>query len=194
MVLVNKILKEITCKIVYYGSGLSGKTTNIEYIYKNVDPATRGKLISIKTDTERTLFFDFLPLSIGKIKGLKLRVHLYSVAGQVFYDASRQLILKGCDGIVFVVDSQKERMDANIESFENLKKNMFMNSIVFDSIPMVIQYNKTDLSNAASIEEMRRIFNHEGKYEEFSACASTGKYVFETFKSIIKSIARDISV
>lgn len=194
MVQVNKILKEINFKIVYYGPGLSGKTTNIEYIYKNVDPSTRGKLISIKTDTERTLFFDFLPISLGRIKGMKLRVHIYSVAGQVFYDASRQLILKGCDGIVFVVDSQKERLDANIESFENLKKNMFINSLILDKIPMVIQYNKTDLHNSMDIDEMNRIFNPEGRYEEFFASASNGKQVFETFKSIVKLIARDITI
>lgn len=194
MVQVNRILKEITCKVVYYGSGLSGKTTNVEYIYKNVDPSTRGKMISIKTETERTLFFDFLPLNIGKIKGMKLRMHLYSVAGQVFYDASRQLILKGCDGIVFVVDSQKERLDANIESFENLKRNLFINSLILDRVPMVIQYNKTDLPNSMSVDEMSRIFNPEGRYEEYIASAKSGKQVFETFKAIVKIIARDLKV
>lgn len=194
MVLVNKIFKEINFKIVYYGSGLSGKTTNIEYIYNNIDPSTRGELFSIKTNTERTFFFDFLPISIGKIKGMKLRAHVYSVAGQVFYDSSRQLILKGCDGIVFVVDSQKERMNANIESFENLKKNMLMNSLILDKIPMVIQYNKTDLPNTMSKNEMSRIFNPERKYEEFIACASTGAKVFETFKSIVRLIAKNIKI
>ncbi len=194
MVLVNKIIKEINCKIVYYGSGLSGKTTNIEYIYSNIDPANRGKMFSIKTDTERTLFFDFLPINIGTVKGMKLRVHVYSVAGQVFYDSSRRLILKGCDGIVFVVDAQKERMDANIESFNNLKTNLLMNSVILEKIPLVIQYNKTDLPNAMSVDEMRNIFNPEEKYEEFVACALEGKSVFDTFKTIMRMVIKKIDI
>lgn len=194
MVLINRITKEINIKIVYYGPGLSGKTTNIEHIYKNIDPSNRGKMISVKTDTERTLFFDFLPIDIGKVKGMRLRVHLYSVAGQVFYDASRRLILKGCDAIIFVVDSQKERMDANIESFENLKKNMLMNSIILDKLPMIIQYNKTDLPNSMEIEKMQKLFNSEGKYQEFDANAIDGKNVFETFKTSVKLIMKEVKV
>ena len=194
MVFVNRIVKEINCKIVYYGSGLSGKTTNIEYIYSNIDPNNRGEMFSVKTDTERTLFFDFLPVSIGKIKGMDLRIHLYSVAGQVFYDASRRLILKGCDGIVFVVDSQKERMDANVESFNNLKKNLLLNSIIMDKIPLIIQYNKTDLPNTLPLEEMRRIFNPEGKYTEFIASAIKGKKVFDTFKTIIGMVMKKVEI
>lgn len=192
MVFINKIAKEINCKIVYYGSGLSGKTTNIEYIYNKIDINKKGNLISLKTETERTLFFDFLPVDIGAINGMNLRVHLYSVPGQVFYDASRRLILKGVDGIVFVVDSQKERMDANIESFSNLKKNLLMNSTLFEKIPMVVQYNKLDLPNAAKINEMREIFNPNGKYLDFSATATKGENVFDTFKSIIKLVVRNI--
>lgn len=194
MVLINRIMKEITLKIVYYGPGLSGKTTNIEHIYKNIAASNRGKLISVKTDTERTLFFDFLPVDIGKVKGMNLRTHLYSVAGQVFYDASRRLILKGCDGTIFVVDGQKERLDANIESFENLKKNMLMNSLIFDKVPLVIQYNKTDLPNSMKIEELQKIFNPDGKYQEFNANALNGRNVFETFKTIVRLIIKDLKI
>ena len=194
MVMINKIIKEINCKIIYYGSGLSGKTTNIEYIHSRIDPVNRGKLFSVKTDTERTLFFDFLPVSIGTVKGMKLRVHVYSVAGQVFYDASRRLILKGCDGIVFVVDSQKERMDANIESLNNLKTNLLMNSVIMEKVPMVIQYNKTDLPNAMEIDEMRKIFNPDGKYEDFASCALNGEQVFDTFKTIVKKVVNNINI
>ena len=194
MVFVNRVIKEINCKIVYYGSGLSGKTTNIEYIYSNIDPANRGKLFSVKTDTERTLFFDFLPVSIGRIKGMDLRIHLYSVAGQVFYDASRRLILKGCDGIVFVVDSQIERMDANIESFNNLKKNLFLNSVIMEKVPLVIQYNKVDLPNAMPVEEMSKIFNPDGKHTEFTASAIKGTKVFDTFKTIIGMVMKTVKI
>jgi len=193
MVFVNRVVKEINCKIVYYGSGLSGKTTNIEYIYSNIDPTNRGKLFSVNTTTERTLFFDFLPVNIGKIKGMDLRVHLYSVAGQVFYDASRRLILKGCDGIIFVVDSQKERMDANIESFNNLKKNLLMNSIIMEKVPLVIQYNKVDLPNAMPVEEMSRIFNPDGKHTEFKASAIKGTKV-ETFKTVIGMVMKNAKI
>jgi mutual gliding-motility protein MglA len=194
MVLINRIMKEITLKIVYYGPGLSGKTTNIEHIYKNITSSNRGKLISVKTDTERTLFFDFLPVDIGKVKGMNLRTHLYSVAGQVFYDASRRLILKGCDGIIFVVDGQKERLDANIESLENLKKNMLMNSLIFDKIPLVMQYNKTDLPNSMKIEELQKMFNPDGRYQEFNANALNGRNVFETFKTIVRLIIKDLKI
>jgi len=190
VVFINYSTKEISVKIVYYGPGLSGKTTNLQYIYKKTDKSFRGELVSLDTDTERTLFFDFLPINIGKINGLNLRTHLYSVPGQVFYDASRRLILKGVDGIVFVVDSQEERMDANIESFDNLKKNLLMNSVIFENIPLIIQYNKTDLSNAMPIEEMHKLFNPENKYPEYKACASCGKGVFETFKHIVRLIIR----
>lgn len=194
MVLINRIMKEITVKIVYYGPGLSGKTTNIEHIHKHIDPKNRGKLVSVKTDTERTLFFDFLPVDIGRVKGMKLRVHLYSVAGQVFYDASRRMILKGSDAIIFVFDSQKERLDANLESFENLKKNMLINSVIFDKIPMVMQYNKTELPNSMKAEEIQKIFNPDGKYSDFSANALTGKNVFDTFKTAVRLVVQNIKI
>ncbi len=194
MAFVNKIAKEVNIKVVYYGAGLSGKTTNIEFIYQKIDPSRRGQLISLKTETERTLFFDFMPVDIGKVGEMNIRVHLYSVPGQVFYDHSRKLILKNVDGIVFVVDAQEERMDANIESFANLKKNLLMNSILFEKIPLVIQYNKVDLPNAMPVEEMRAIFNPSGKYPEFVASAVTGAQVFETFKTIVKLVIKNISL
>ncbi len=190
MAFINKYAKEINCKIVYYGPGLSGKTTNIEHIYSKISSDKRGKLISLKTDTERTLFFDFLPVNIGKVNGMNLRVHLYSVPGQVFYDASRRLILKEVDGIVFVVDSQAERMDANIESLSNLKRNLLMNSLLLENIPMVIQYNKMDLSNSMSVDEIRSVINPARKYQEFTASAVKGENVFPTFKTLLKSIIR----
>ena len=192
MAFINNIAGEINCKIVYYGAGLCGKTTNIEYIYNNMDPRRKGKLISLKTDTERTLFFDFLPIDIGKVNGMNLRIHLYSVPGQVFYDASRRLILKGADGIVFVVDSQKERMDANIESFNNLKRNLLMNSILLDKIPQVIQYNKCDLPNAEHPEKLKNLFNSDERYPHFLASAATGDKVFETFKTIVKGVLKNL--
>lgn len=192
MVFINKVAKEVNVKIVYYGAGLSGKTTNIEYIYNKVDPTKRGKLISLKTETERTLFFDFMPVDIGKVGDMSVKVHLYSVPGQVFYDHSRKLILKGTDGIVFVVDAQVERMDANVESFSNLKKNLLMNSILFDKIPLVIQYNKVDLPNAAPVADMQKLFNPQGKYPELVASALSGEKVFDTFKAIVRMVIRTI--
>ncbi|HSA32921.1 MAG TPA: GTPase domain-containing protein [bacterium] len=192
MVFINKVAKEVNVKIVYYGAGLSGKTTNIEYIYNKVDPAKRGKLISLKTETERTLFFDFMPVDIGKVGDMSVKVHLYSVPGQVFYDHSRKLILKGTDGIVFVVDAQVERMDANVESFSNLKKNLLMNSILFDKIPLVIQYNKVDLPNAAPVPDMQKLFNPQGRYPELVASALSGEKVFDTFKAIVRMVIRTI--
>jgi signal recognition particle receptor subunit beta len=194
MAFINKIAKEVNLKIVYYGAGLSGKTTNIEYIYKKVDPTKRGNLISLKTETERTLFFDFMPVDIGKVGNMNIRVHLYSVPGQVFYDHSRKLILKNVDGIVFVVDAQMERMDANIESFSNLKKNLLMNSVLFEKMPLVVQYNKLDLPNAAPLEEMKKLFNPNAKYPEFVASALSGEKVFDTFKTIVKMVIKNLSL
>src|SRR5881396_905714 len=142
MSFINYSTREINCKIVYYGPGLCGKTTNLQYIYKKTNPAARGKMISLATETERTLFFDFLPLSLGDIRGFKTRFHLYTVPGQVFYDASRKLILKGVDGLCFVADSQSERMDANLESLDNLKTNLSEQGYNLEKVPTVIQYNK----------------------------------------------------
>ena len=155
MSFINYSSREINCKIVYYGPGLCGKTTNLHYIYAKTSPDAKGKMISLATETERTLFFDFLPLSLGEIRGFKTRFHLYTVPGQVFYDASRKLILKGVDGVVFVADSQIERMEANIESLENLRLNLTEQGYDLDKLPYVIQYNKRDLPNAAPMEQLR---------------------------------------
>src|SRR4026207_396157 len=157
--MINYASREINCKIVYYGPGLGGKTTNLEHVYGKVKPDTRGKLISLATETERTLFFDFLPVDLGTIRGFKTRFHLYTVPGQVYYNASRKLILKGVDGIVFVADSQIERMEANVESMQNLYDNMAEYGYDLTKIPFVVQYNKRDLPNAAPIEELQENLN-----------------------------------
>jgi signal recognition particle receptor subunit beta len=159
MSMINYASKEINCKIVYYGPGLGGKTTNLEVVYGKVTPDTRGKLISLATETERTLFFDFLPVDLGQIRGVKTRFHLYTVPGQVYYNASRKLILKGVDGIVFVGDSQVERMEANQEAMQNLYDNMAEYGYDLTKMPFVIQYNKRDLPNAAPIKELQASMN-----------------------------------
>ncbi len=191
MSFINYSSREINCKIVYYGPGLCGKTTNLQYIYSKTNPDLKGKMISLATETERTLFFDFLPLALGQIRGFKTRFHLYTVPGQVFYDASRKLILKGVDGVVFVADSQVERMEANIESLENLKINLAEQGAELVKTPYVVQHNKRDLPNAAPLEEMRRLLNAEG-VPEFEACATNGKGVFETLKAVARSVLRDL--
>ena len=159
MSMINYASREINCKIVYYGPGLGGKTTNLEHVYGKVQPDTRGKLISLATETERTLFFDFLPVDLGTIRGFKTRFHLYTVPGQVYYNASRKLILKGVDGIVFVGDSQVERMEANQEAMQNLYDNMAEYGYDLTNMPFLIQYNKRDLPNAASIRELQAALN-----------------------------------
>ncbi len=159
MSMINYASREINCKIVYYGSGLGGKTTNLEHVYGKVQPDTRGKLISLATETERTLFFDFLPVDLGTIRGFKTRFHLYTVPGQVYYNASRKLILKGVDGIVFVADSQVERMEANQEAMQNLYDNMAEYGYDLTRMPFVIQYNKRDLPNAAPVRELQAALN-----------------------------------
>ena len=159
MSMINYASREINCKIVYYGPGLGGKTTNLEHVYGKVAPDTRGKLISLATETERTLFFDFLPVDLGTIRGFKTRFHLYTVPGQVYYNASRKLILKGVDGIVFVADSQIERMEANLESMQNLYDNMGEYGYDLTKMPFVIQYNKRDLPNAAPIKDLQAALN-----------------------------------
>jgi mutual gliding-motility protein MglA len=159
MSMINYASREINCKIVYYGPGLGGKTTNLEHVYGKVAPDTRGKLISLATETERTLFFDFLPVDLGTIRGFKTRFHLYTVPGQVYYNASRKLILKGVDGIVFVADSQMERMEANIEAMQNLYDNMAEYGYDLTKLPFVLQYNKRDLPNAAPIRELQAALN-----------------------------------
>ena len=191
MSFINYSSREINCKIVYYGPGLCGKTTNLQHIYNKTNPDLKGKMISLATETERTLFFDFLPLALGQIRGFKTRFHLYTVPGQVFYDASRKLILKGVDGIVFVADSQVERMEANIESLDNLRVNLTEQGYDLDKITCVIQYNKRDLPNAAPLEEMQKLLNPKD-LPEFEACATTGQGVFETLKAVARGVLRDL--
>ncbi len=192
MAFINYSAREINCKLVYYGPGLCGKTTNLKYIYEKTAPNAKGKMISLATETERTLFFDFLPLALGEIRGFKTRFHLYTVPGQVFYDASRKLILKGVDGVVFVADSQEERFEANLESIENLKQNLKEQGYDIAKIPWVIQYNKRDLPNAVPLEKMREALNPAGAVTEFEASAATGKGVFETLKALAKLVLADL--
>ncbi|MCP4037130.1 MAG: GTPase domain-containing protein [bacterium] len=191
MSFINYSSREINCKIVYYGPGLCGKTTNLQYIYTKTNPDVKGKMISLATETERTLFFDFLPLALGQIRGFKTRFHLYTVPGQVFYDASRKLILKGVDGVVFVADSQIERMEANVESLDNLRVNLKEQGYDLDKIPYVIQYNKRDLPNAAPLEELQQLLNPRGG-PSYEACATVGTGVFETLKAVAKDVLTDL--
>lgn len=191
MSFINYSSREINCKIVYYGPGLCGKTTNLHYIYKKTNPDSKGKMISLATETERTLFFDFLPLALGEIRGFKTRFHLYTVPGQVFYDASRKLILKGVDGLVFVADSQVERMEANVESVENLRINLAEQGYNLDSAPYVVQYNKRDLPNAVPVAEMKKALNPRG-VPDFEAIASEGNGVFDTLKAIAKQVIMEL--
>jgi len=191
MSFINYSSREINCKIVYYGPGLCGKTTNLQYIYNKTNPEAKGKMISLATETERTLFFDFLPLSLGEIRGFKTRFHLYTVPGQVFYDASRKLILKGVDGVVFVADSQIERMEANLESVENLRVNLGEQGYDLNRIPYVVQYNKRDLPSVATIEELQRLVNPRG-VPEFQAVAPTGVGVFDTLKQVAKLVLTEL--
>jgi signal recognition particle receptor subunit beta len=190
MSFINYSSKEINCKIVYYGPGLCGKTTNLQYIYKRMNPDARGKMISLATETERTLFFDFLPLSLGEVRGFKTRFHLYTVPGQVFYDASRRLILRGVDGVVFCADSQLARLTPT-ESVENLRLNLEEQGYNADKVPLVIQYNKRDLPDIASVAELHALLNLRN-VPEYEACATTGFGVFETLKAAIKLILNDL--
>ena len=192
MAFINYSAREINCKLVYYGPGLCGKTTNLKYIYEKTAADAKGKMISLATETERTLFFDFLPLALGEIRGFKTRFHLYTVPGQVFYDASRKLILKGVDGVVFVADSQQERFEANIESLENLKDNLREQGFDINKLPWVLQYNKRDLPNAVPLEELREALNPDGKIQEFEAEAANGKGVFETLKALAKLVLAEL--
>jgi hypothetical protein len=191
MTFINYASREINCKIVYYGPGLCGKTTNLQYIYDKTNPNAKGKLISLATETDRTLFFDFLPLELGTVRGFKTRFHLYTVPGQVFYDASRKLILKGVDGVVFVADSQIERMEANIESVENLRINLAEQGYDLDKIPYIVQYNKRDLPNVVPLEEMKKALNPR-RVPDFEACAVDGTGVFDTLKAIAKLVIMEL--
>ncbi len=187
MTFINYAAREINCKLVYYGPGLCGKTTNLQQIHSRIDPNSKGKLISLATETERTLFFDFLPLDLGTIRGFKTRFHLYTVPGQVFYDASRKLILRGADGVVFAADSQVERMEANIESLENLDENLGGHGRSLGDLPHVLQYNKRDLSNIVSVTDLQSTLNlHKAPHFEASATRCVG--VFETLKGAAKLV------
>ncbi|HET7321519.1 MAG TPA: ADP-ribosylation factor-like protein [Longimicrobiaceae bacterium] len=192
MSMINYASREINCKIVYYGPGLGGKTTNLEYVYEKVAPNTRGKLISLATETERTLFFDFLPVDLGTIRGFKTRFHLYTVPGQVYYNASRKLILKGVDGVVFVADSQVERLDANIEAMHNLYENLAEYGLDPREMPFVIQYNKRDLPNVASVQELEANLNPT-HVPSFEAVATRGIGVFDTLKEVSKQVIKSLS-
>jgi signal recognition particle receptor subunit beta len=189
--LINYSSREINCKMVYYGPGLGGKTTNIQYIYDKLAPDSKGKLVSLATEMDRTLFFDFLPLELGEVKGYKTRFHLYTVPGQVYYNASRKLILRGVDGIVFVADSQESRFDANIESLYNLHENLKEYDLKLGNIPFVMQWNKRDLPDALPVPELEEELNPEG-YESFEAIAVKGDGVFETLKCVAKQVLRTL--
>jgi mutual gliding-motility protein MglA len=191
MSFINYMAREINCKIVYYGPGLCGKTTNLQYIYDTSAAQQKGKLISLATETERTLFFDFLPLELGTVRGFKARFHLYTVPGQVFYDASRKLILKGVDGVVFVADSQRERMDANLESLWNLEENLKSHGYDFSKIPYALQLNKRDLPDVLSVEELKRELVRKDE-PIIEAVAPKGIGVFETLKGVAKQVLTDL--
>jgi len=191
MALVNYATREINAKVVYYGPGLSGKTTNIQYVFKKVQMKNKGKLISLSTQGDRTLFFDFLPVELGSIKGFKTRFHLYTVPGQVFYNSTRKMVLKGADGVVFVADSQKMMMEENLQSFENLKTNLTDMGIKIENFPVVIQYNKRDVPNVAPIEEMDQYMNPTG-LPYFEASALSGDGVLKTLTAIVKFILHDL--
>ncbi len=187
MSFINYMAREINCKIVYYGPGLCGKTTNLQYIYERTNPDAKGKMISLATETDRTLFFDFLPLALGEIRGFKTRFHLYTVPGQVFYDASRKLILKGVDGVVFVADSQEERLDANLESLTNLKSNLKEQGFELAKLPYVLQLNKRDLSNALPADELKKLLMVKGE-PVFEAVATRGVGVLDTLKAVARQV------
>ena len=191
MTFINYANREINCKIVYYGPGLCGKTTNIQWIHEQANPEKRGKLVSLATETDRTLFFDFLPLDMGTVKGFKVRFHLYTVPGQVFYDASRKLILRGCDGVIFVADSQRARLEANIESIANLATNLKDNGFDIRTIPYVLQLNKRDMPTAAPVNELEDLLRFRSEpMVEAVACKGTG--VIETLKACARQILMEL--
>lgn len=187
MSFVNYHTKEINCKIVYYGPGIGGKTTNIQYIYQKTAASQKGNMVNLSTENERTLFFDFLPLDLGEIRGFKTRFHLYTVPGQVFYEASRKLILRGVDGVIFVADSQVERMEANIDSYRDLEKNLKEQGYDLEKLPFVMQWNKRDLPNISSVKDLSEKLNPR-KVPEFEAVATRGVGVFETLKMLSKQV------
>jgi signal recognition particle receptor subunit beta len=188
---INFAAREINCKIVYYGAGLGGKTTNLQVIYQKTAEQQKGKMISLATETERTLFFDFLPLDLGNVRGFKTRIHLYTVPGQVFYDASRKLILRGVDGIVFVADSQEQRMDANVEALDNLMSNLKEHGYDFNKIPYVLQLNKRDLPNILSPDDLNKELRKKNE-AVIEAVAFQGIGVFETLKEIARQVLTEL--
>ena len=192
MPFINFPAREVNCKIVYYGPGLCGKTTNIQYIYRKTNPSARGKLITLDTDTDRTLFFDFLPLSLGDIRGYRARFFLYTVPGQVYYEATRRLVLKNADGVIFVADSQKERLDANLESYDDMLRNLEEHGLDAENTPVVLQYNKRDLPSAVTVEELREELNPGARNPEYEAVATTGFGVFDTLKMSVKQVVRQL--
>ena len=192
MVFFNYATMQMAAKIVYYGPGLCGKTTNLHYIYSRTSPGSRGEMVSLETETDRTLFFDLLPLDVGVIGGFRTRVQLYTVPGQVFYNTTRKLVLKGVDGIVFVADSQKAMKEANVESLNNLRTNLAEIGLQLEELPLVFQYNKRDLSNILTMEELDTSLNPHKASESYEACAVLGQGVFETLKAISKLTLRSL--
>jgi hypothetical protein len=188
---INFPAREINCKLVYYGPGLGGKTANLQWIYEHTGSNQKGKMVSLATETDRTLFFDFLPLDLGTVRGFRTRFHLYTVPGQVFYEASRRLILKGADGVVFVADSQEERLDANLETLDNLREHLRDHNLNFDTIPYVLQLNKRDLPNVLPIDELQKQLSVKGE-PSLEAVAVTGQGVFDTLKEVAKLVLADL--
>lgn len=188
---INYVAREINCKIVYYGPGLGGKTTNLQYVYQITSSENKGKLISLATETERTLFFDFLPIDLGQIRGFRTRFHLYTVPGQVFYDSCRKLVLKGVDGVVFVADSQAERIDANLESVSNLAQNLKDQGFDLGTIPYVLQLNKRDLPNAMPVEGLKKNLLVKGE-PVFEAVATQGIGVLSTLKAVARQVLLEL--
>jgi mutual gliding-motility protein MglA len=188
---INFPAREINCKLVYYGPGLGGKTANLQWIYDHTGSNQKGKMVSLATETDRTLFFDFLPLDLGSVRGFRTRFHLYTVPGQVFYEASRRLILKGADGVVFVADSQEERLDANLETLDNLREHLKDHNLDFNTIPYVLQLNKRDLPNILSVNDLRKQLAVKEE-PSLEAVAITGQGVFDTLKEVAKLVLADL--
>ncbi|MCL6480192.1 MAG: GTPase domain-containing protein [Firmicutes bacterium] len=191
MPFINFPAREINCKIVYYGPGLGGKTANLQWIYDHTGQELKGKMVSLATETDRTLFFDFLPLDLGTVRGFRTRFHLYTVPGQVFYEASRKLILKNADGVVFVADSQEERLDANLETLDNLREHLREHGLNFATLPYVLQLNKRDLPNILPVEELTRLLRLKGE-PVTEAVAIQGRGVFETLKEVARQVLAEL--
>ena len=191
MSFINSQKKEINCKIVYYGPDFSGKATTLRHIYEKTAPGNRGKIVSLSDEQDRTLFFDFLPLSMGKIKDYTIRFHLYTVPGQVLYDSARKLILRGIDGVIFMVDSQIERLEENLESWKHLQANLASHDVDFHTVPMALQFNKRDLPKTLPTTEMRQLFNHRN-LPEFETTATKGRGVMECFQSVAKQVLKEL--